>query len=126
MKRIALMITLVIPATAFAGGRSYNAEATITHDCAKEPDVSVNSSGAKATFTGTCDKISLNGSKLAVTIENVRKLSINGASNTVDIGGVDKLAVNGSANTVNYKQSVAGGKPKVVTTGAGNKVTRVK
>jgi hypothetical protein len=126
MKRMALLITLVIPTTTFAGGRSYNAETTITHDCAKEPDVSVNSSAAKATFTGTCDKISLNGSKLSVTIESVRKLSINGASNTVDIGGVDKLAVNGSDNKVSYKKSVEGGKPKVVTTGAGNKITHAK
>ena len=124
MKRLALLVALV-PSLAFAG-TSYNSEKSVTHDCAKDPDVSVNVADGTFTFTGTCDKVSLNGSNLKVTIDKVNKLSVNGSTNTVDVNGVDKLSVNGSDNTVRYKSAVTGKKPKISTLGTGNKVSKVK
>jgi hypothetical protein len=108
----------------FAGGHSYNAPEDITHDCSKEPDVAVNTSGVKATFIGTCDRVALNGSDLTVTFQNVRKLAVNGSDNRVEIDGVDRLAVNGSENKVAYKKGIEDKHPKISNLGTGNKITQ--
>lgn len=126
MKRLALLLALV--PTVAAADTSYNDSAqAINHDCAKDPNVSVNSSASSATFTGKCDKISINGSTIKATIASVAKLSVNGSANEITVDGVDKLSVNGSSNVVSYKTNVAGkGKPKVSVLGTGNKVAQAK
>jgi hypothetical protein len=126
MQKLVFVFALALPAVALAGGRSYNDVQTINHDCSKEPDVSVNTSSVKATFTGTCDRVSLNGSSLTVKFENIKKLSVNGSSNTVDGDGADRISVNGADNKVSYKKSVDEKKTKISNLGAGNKVTQTK
>jgi hypothetical protein len=106
--------------------RPYNSDTTATHDCTKNPEVSINTSNTVLTLTGTCDKLSANGSNLKITAEAIRNVSINGSGNTVELGGVDKLAVNGAGNTVTYKRAISGGKVKIANLGANNKITRAK
>jgi hypothetical protein len=113
------------PAAALAD-KSYTTETSITHDCDKEGDVSINVSRATAVFTGTCAKISINGSENKVTIAAVKKLKVNGAKNTVDVTAADEIAATGVGNTVTYKKSVAGKKTAVRSPGLDNKITEVK
>ena len=127
MKVLASLIfaSVLAPSLAIADV-SYNAETDVTHDCAKDPAVSVNSSSGTFVFTGACEKIAINGSAVKVTIESIEKLAINGSANTVAVTAVDKLAVNGSNNVVTYKKAISGKKPKIATLGRGNKITKVK
>lgn len=125
MKRIVLLLAL-IPSAAYAD-KTYNAEKSVSHDCAKDGVATVNVADAKFTFTGSCKQITLNGAGLTVTIENVEKLGVNGSGSTIDVVGADKITVNGRDNKITYKSNVAGkGKPKVTTNGAGNKVAQKK
>lgn len=125
MKLFVSLLFALAPLTA-AADTSYNAETNVTHDCAKDPKVSVNSSTGTFVFTGTCDKISINGSDLKATIEAVKAISINGSTNTIDIVAVDKLSVLGSTNTVTYKKAVTAKQPKVSSLGSDNKISKVK
>lgn len=117
-------LPVALPASALAD-RSYNAEKTVTHDCSKEPAVSVNVAGGTYTFTGPCTRVSINGSDNKIKLDSVEKLAVNGSKNTVDVDAVDKLAVTGSDNTVSYKRGVSG-KPKATSLGANNKLNQVK
>lgn len=121
---IGLCLTLA-PAAALAD-RSYNSEARIKHDCAKEGDVSINVSGAIAVFTGTCAKISINGAENKVTIASVKKLKVNGAENTVDVTDADVISAAGAGNKITYKKRPAGKKTKVKSPGVDNKITELK
>jgi hypothetical protein len=124
MNRLALLL-LLVPAIAFAD-KSYNLGSDVTHDCAKEPEVSINVSGATFRFTGTCKKISINGGENKVEIEAISKLSVNGGDNAVAIGAVDAITVNGSDNNATYKKGLTKAKPRVKLNGADNKVTKTK
>ena len=122
---LGLCLALAIaPAIALAD-RSYTSERQINHDCDKEADVSVNVSGATAAFTGTCAKISINGSENKVTIAAVKKLKVNGAKNTVDATSADEISATGIGNTITYKKSVTGKKTAVKSPGLDNKITQV-
>ncbi|HSK03181.1 MAG TPA: DUF3060 domain-containing protein [Kofleriaceae bacterium] len=124
MRSVLVALLVLLPATALAG-RSYNSEKTVTHDCAKEPEVSVNVAGGTYTFTGPCTKVSINGSGNKVKLASVEKLAINGSKNTVEVDAVDKASVTGSENTLSYRRGV-NGKPKVASLGANNKLEQVK
>jgi Flp pilus assembly protein TadG len=113
------------PAAALAD-RSYTSEKQITHDCSKEGDVSINISGATAVFTGTCARISVNGSDNKVTIASVKKLKVNGAKNTIDVTSVDDISATGIGNTITYRKSLTGKKPEVKSPGVDNKITEGK
>ena len=121
----AALAAALAPGAALAD-RSYTTETQITHDCDKEGDVSVNVSRATAVFTGTCAKISINGSENRITIAAVKKLKVNGAKNTVDIGAADEIAATGVGNTVTYKKSVTGKKTTVRSPGLDNKITETR
>lgn len=123
MKKLGLML-LVVPALAFA--KSYNSERTVTHDCAKDPDVSINVSAATFTIKGTCEKVSINGADNKVTVENSERISVNGADNTVAVNAVDRINVNGADNRVTYKRGIKKAKPRVKVLGTGSTVTRAK
>lgn len=118
------LLVLLCPAAALAD-RSYSGEKSATHDCAKEPEVSVNTGGGSFTFTGPCTKISINGADNKVKIESAVKLAVNGSKNTVDVDAADRIAVTGNDNTINYKRGV-NGKPKVASVGVNNKLNQVK
>jgi hypothetical protein len=125
VKHLVLLLALV-PGIALAD-KSYNGEKSATHDCNKEPKAAVNTGDGDFTFTGTCDRIAINGGDNKITIESVRLLALNGSTNKVTVGAAEKIQVNGSDNTVNYKTGPDGkGKPKVTTLGTGNKVIQVK
>jgi hypothetical protein len=126
MTRFMCMCLIAVPLTASAGGRSYNGETAIDHDCSKEPEVSVNASDATATFKGTCEKIAINGSNSKITVDGVKRLAITGSANTLTLDAVDKIAVTGSGNTVTYKKGLSGAKAKVSSLGKGNKVMQAK
>ncbi len=64
-------------------------------------------------FTGTCGKISINGSDNKVTIAAVKKLKVNGAKNSVEVTAVDEIAATGVGNTVTYKKAVTAKKTTV-------------
>lgn len=120
---LALLVAAIValPLTVRAD-RSYTASAT--HDCATEREVSINASGATFTFTGTCDKISVNGSGNKVVVAAVKKIALNGSKNVADVGATDKIAVNGSENVVTYVRGLSKAKPKVGGVGANNRVTK--
>lgn len=121
-----LLALVLVPSLAFAD-KSYNDSAqTVTHDCAKEPSVAINGSAGTYTFTGACEKISVNGSSLKVIAASVSKLAINGSSNTVDVDAADKISVTGSSNKVTYKKGVTGAKPKTSSLGTDNKISQQK
>ena len=124
MKHALVACLLLLPSLA-AADRVIDADKSGAIDCAKDPEIVINKAGGTFTFTGTCDKIAVNGATNKLTIENVKHIAIVGASNTVDINGADKIAVTGSNNTITYKTAVNGkGKPKVASIGTGNKITK--
>lgn len=115
---------LLIPNLALAD-LAIHGDKSGTIDCTKDPEVSIHSGEGTFTFTGTCDKIAVNGGNNKLTIENVKKLAVVGAGNTIDIGGADKIAVTGSGNTVTYKGTVTGkGKTNVAAIGTGNSIKK--
>ena len=124
MRSILVALIVLLPGAALAD-RSYNSEKNVTHDCAKEPEVSINVGGGTYTFTGPCTRISINGADNRVKVESSVKLAVNGSKNTVDIDAVDKASLTGNDNVVNYKRGV-NGKPKVASVGANNKLNQVK
>jgi uncharacterized protein (DUF2345 family) len=77
-------------------------------------------------FTGTCAKISINGSNNKATIAAVKKLKVPGAKNTIDVTATDEISVPGIGNTVTYKKSISGKKTEVRSPGIDNQITEVK
>jgi hypothetical protein len=121
---VSLLALLALPAVA-AADRVYT-DKTATHDCAKEPNVSINTGDGTFTFTGPCEKIGINGGKNKVTIESVKKLTVNGSKNTVDVDAADRIGVNGAENTINYKRGITEKTPKVGALGQNNKLNPIK
>jgi len=123
MKRLVLLL-VVLPGIALAD-RAIVGDKSGTIDCAKDPEVAINSGEGTFTFTGTCTKIAVSGGHNKLTIENVTKLAIVGSGNIVAIEGADKIAVTGSDNTVTYKRALTRKKPAVASMGTKNKITQV-
>jgi Protein of unknown function (DUF3060) len=98
---------------------------TATHDCVKEPEVTINTGGGTYTLTGPCTKVVVTGGDNKIKAESALKLSVNGSKNNVEIDAVDRLAVNGNDNTVTYKRGVTG-KPKAAAIGGRNNLNQVK
>lgn len=120
----ALLALLTLrPATARAE-RIYTDKAA-THDCAKEPEVTINAGGGTYTLTGPCTKVVVNGGDNKLTADSVVKLSVTGSKNTVEVEAVDRVAVNGHENTISYKRGVTG-KPKLAAIGGRNHLNQVK
>jgi len=96
-------------------------------DCAKTPSFSYQDNEGTFTFTGTCEKISINGNENKLTIDSVKMLLIQGNENTATVNGVDTISTPGNRNTVSYKKAVtANAKTKVANPGTDNKVQLVK
>jgi hypothetical protein len=118
-----LALLALHPATARAE-RVYTDKAA-THDCAKEPEVTINAGGGTYTLTGPCTKVVITGGDNKLKADSVVKLSVTGAKNTVEVEAVDRVAVNGNDNTVTYKRGVTG-KPKAAAIGGRNHLNQVK
>jgi hypothetical protein len=107
--------------------RTYSGVAGATHDCGKERNVAVNGSGGTFTFTGTCERVSLNGDGNKAAIEATKTMAVNGAKNLVEIGAVDRVNVSGSENTVTYRKGLPGASPYAATaSGNNNSITQAK
>jgi hypothetical protein len=98
-----------------------------TIDCSKNPTFIYNDNNGAFTFTGKCDKISINGNNAKLTIESVKTLAIQGNGTTATVTAVDTIATPGNKNSVTYKKAVtANAKVKVSNPGTGNSVKLVK
>jgi hypothetical protein len=98
-----------------------------TIDCSKNPTFIYNDNNGAFTFTGKCDKISINGNNAKLTIESVKTLAIQGNGTSATVTAVDTIATPGNKNSVTYKKSVtANAKVKVSNPGNGNSVKLVK
>jgi hypothetical protein len=114
-------------ATAAHADRSINDSGVkIDHDCATDPEVSINGSSVELTLTGACTKLAINGSSCTVTVASASKVAVNGSTNTVAIDAADKIAITGSNNTVTYKRGVTKKKPKISKLGSKNSVKRIQ
>ncbi|MDX2092325.1 MAG: DUF3060 domain-containing protein [Kofleriaceae bacterium] len=119
-------LLIALPLTSGADGRSYTGDKNVTHDCAAEPEVSINTGDATVVVKGTCAKISINGGSNKVTLDGAKTLSVNGSTNRVIVVAADKISVTGSDNQVTYKKGLSAAKPKVSAMGSGNQVTQAK
>ena len=126
MKRMVFLLATLVPATASADKVYNDAGGTVTHDCDKDGTAVFNGASITATVTGKCTDVKVNGSSIKATIASVTKLAVTGSSNEVAAEAVDKLTVSGTTNTVSWKKGVTGAKPKVSTSGVGNKVKQEK
>jgi hypothetical protein len=128
MNKLTLVLVVAFAATltpaigqADKGARNKNAI-----DCAKQPSHTINTGDNTITYTGTCERIVINGGDNRLTIENVKQLAVNGGNNVVDIGGVDQISINGDGNKINYKKGLSGAKPRITSTSAHNEATQAK
>jgi DUF3060 family protein len=127
LRLISLVFVCSVAASGIAAADSVYAGAkNVTHDCAKEPSVTINDGEGSYKFTGTCARIAVMGGENKLTIAAVKDLAITGGDNTIDVDAADKISVTGSGNKVTYKKGLSGAKPKVSTIGTDNKIKQVK
>jgi hypothetical protein len=103
-----------------------DAAVTASHDCSKDPEVSINGSSSTFTLTGACTKVAITGSMNKTTIESAEKVAVSGSMNEVSVGAANKIAVTGSSNQVRWKKGIKSAKPKVSSVGTGNKISQDK
>jgi Protein of unknown function (DUF3060) len=123
--RLALVLSLCSSA-AYAEAEYTESAGTITHDCAKDPEVSISGSSSTFTLTGACTTVSIAGSSNKVTIESSEKVAVTGSTNEVSVDATNKISVLGTSNKVAWKKAIKGKKPKISSTGVGNKVSKAK
>lgn len=126
MVKVLFLLIALAPATAFADKDLSEPSDGTTWDCASDPKVNVNYGGGTFTFTGTCEEVNVNGTKVIVKAENVDTLNVNGASNKISTLILSAANINGTSNKITYKKAKTGKKPKVASVGKGNAVTKVK
>jgi Protein of unknown function (DUF3060) len=102
------------------------AELSVSHDCGKDPEVSISSASGTFTFTGACKKISVDGAANQLTVQSVEKISLVGSMNVVTIDAAGKISLVGSSNQVTWKKGLGGAKPKISNVGTANKVSKAK
>ena len=125
MKRPAIvLVSLVGVSTASLARTVGDDRVTITHDCAKDPNVTINSNNDTVTLTGTCAQVTINGNQANVHGSSTN-IAVNGNNNTVVADAVDSLAVSGNNNTVSYKAGIKGD-TKVTNPGHNNTVSHAK
>jgi len=122
--RNAVLLLLLVPTLAFADKEFAEPSDGDSWDCSKDAVVTVNYSKAAFTLTGTCTEVTINGTSLKLTAENVDKLGVNGAKNVVTTTELGSVAINGNSNKVTWKKAKTGKKPKVSTNGRGNSVKK--
>jgi hypothetical protein len=73
-------------------------------------------------------EVAINGSDNNITLSgDCKSVSVTGSTNQVTAEGMGALSVIGSDNTVTWKHALGKAqKPKVSTTGSGNRVSKVK
>lgn len=127
MKKLGVVLLLSLFSSSALAEASYeDAAQTITHDCGKDPEVSVSGSSNQITITGACTEVDISGASNQVTIESTSKASITGSSNEVHITAADKISITGTNNQITWKKGLKSKKPKVSRTGINNRVKQVK
>lgn len=116
----------LLDSSAFAEAVFNDAEVDVSHDCGKDPEVTIESASGTYTLTGTCTKVSINGASNKVSIAAAEKVAVTGSSNEVTIEAADKIAVVGSSNQVRWKKGLKGPKAKVSNVGTQNKISKIK
>jgi uncharacterized protein (DUF2345 family) len=108
MNRVPLaLMALLVVAGCGEGSRtdvSYAVVKSSTHDCAKDSNVSIETSELGFKLTSTCDRILIKGGKNRITIEAAKMIDVDGAQNTLEVSAVDVIRVNGVGNTVKFKK----------------------
>jgi hypothetical protein len=122
----AFTLALAAATTARADLSINDSGVTVAHDCATDPEVSINGSRVELTLSGACTKLAINGSSCTVGVASAIKVAVNGSSNVVTVDAADKIAVTGSSNKVTYRRGVTKKKPKVAILGSKNSVKRIK
>jgi phosphate-selective porin len=125
MKRIPVAVALVAALAAAAAGRNVTDDnATLTHDCDKDPTLDVLANHATVELTGTCYLVSLDGN-FATVHGKAKRITIKGNDNTVAADAVGALDVVGNRNAVTWKAGI-NGDPRVSNLGHDNTITRAK
>jgi hypothetical protein len=125
MKRFAFLFVLALAGTAAANSYLDNKK-TVTHDCAKDPEASVAGNENTVTFTGTCSRISADGNDNKLKIESVKLLDVRGNKNAITVDAVDAINAPGNKNTVAWTKGISDKRPKVSSSGNGNKIGSAK
>jgi hypothetical protein len=121
-----VIASVFVSATALAGGSYVDNNKTVTHDCAKDPEVSVGGNSNTLTLTGECTKVTVQGNSNTLTIASTKQLIVNGNKNTVAVEATDAIRVPGSENKISWKKPIAEKKPAVKAPGSKNKITQEK
>ena len=122
MVRITLAFVLAsVPAVAMAD-KTFTKGTGETWDCTKDPVVTIKTAKGTYGFLGECKRVTITGSKNAVSIATTAKLIVSGSDNLIDADQVDAIVVNGAKNKVTWKKTGTSGKPKVTL---GNKSSHV-
>lgn len=100
-------------------------EQTLTVDCAKDKNVSIQGNESTITLVGTCAAVSIDGNETKL-VGSAKSVAINGNENKVTLDRVDALAVNGNNNKVTWNRPLTQKKARVSNLGNGNKVSRAK
>jgi hypothetical protein len=107
MRRMLIALIALAPATGCGDesptGVSYTAVTTPTHDCAKGPNVSIDTSDGTFKFTNTCERILINGGNNKVTIEAAKRIDVDGGKNVIEVGAADMIRIKGVGNTTKFK-----------------------
>jgi len=122
MRRILIALIALVPVTGCGDeshtGVSYTVVTTATHDCAKGPNVSIDTIDGTFTFTNMCERILVKGGNNKVTIEAAKRIDVDGGKNVIEVGAVDMIRANGVGNTIKFKnKGVTRKTPDVVATG---------
>jgi uncharacterized protein (DUF2345 family) len=125
MKRFVFALIAVAVVTGCGDGSrtdgSYTVVTDATHDCAKGPNASIDSSDAAFKLTSTCERILVKGGNNKVTIEAAKRIDVDGGKNVIDVGAADVIRVNGVGNMIKFKnKGVTKKTPEVVAIGDNN------
>lgn len=108
MKRIAILVPVLALLTACSDAAPEHVLRTSgTHDCAREPRVTVEANSIAMTFIGMCERIVIKGDGNTITAASVTRIEIAGKGNSIAIDAVDRIQISGSDNAVRYRKSVS-------------------
>ena len=122
LPRIALLV-VTLPGVA-AADKTFAKGTGETYDCTADPVVTIKTNKGTYGFLGECKKITINGSKNAVSVGSVGKLIVYGSDNLIDIEQVDTINVGGLKNTITWKRAGTGDKPKITPGSKTNKIAK--
>src|SRR5258705_10933605 len=85
MIRLAFTLAVLSVPALVAADPVYKSGKNVSHDCAKDPSVTITGGDGSYKFTGACEKIAVTGGKNTLTIESVKEIAVTGGDNTIDV-----------------------------------------